>query len=108
MRALALLLSLLFVALLIAGCEATVEPRNAGTLLRNQAPATCEPDLRDSPVIACLKSHCCELAKACPATGCLCAAKCNTKACAAACPLPADRALGACMASACDYPGGRP
>jgi hypothetical protein len=110
MRALTLLVSLLFAALLMAGCQGASELPTS-KLLHNPAPATCEPDLRDAPCLSCLKTRCCALAQVCPG-GCKCAVECafsnNTKACAAACATPQERALAECMASSCDCPGGRP
>jgi len=111
-RVLVFLLTLLFAAILGAGCQSAPD-LGAGKLLRNVAPGTCEADLRDQPCVVCLKTRCCALARACTG-GCKCAGDCaltnNTQACAAACPTPQARALGACMASSCagECPGGRP
>jgi hypothetical protein len=105
-----LLLALLLALLVVAGCQGPALIPAKG-FLRSPAPMTCEADLRDQPCVSCLKTRCCALAQA-STGGSQCAADCantnNTKACAATCPTPQERALADCMASACDCPGGRP
>jgi hypothetical protein len=111
-RALALLFALALGALLLPGCP------HAGDVspdpLRARTGEGCAPDIRDNSCVACMKRSCCAEMAACKTMDrCPCTFLCmgdrnNDPACGPTCPLPEDRALAICGATACqDYCGGR-